>query len=143
VRSNGNCRIEACRELPLEAEHHVRKDQQQCDDHRKATLLGEFAPDLRAHGLHATQIHLLTASRQCGLEPLANLAGICPLLRREPDEYVVGGAEQLHLRVRKSCAEQVRPDGFDVGGRGIADLEQDAAREVDAEIQAAGCERHQ
>ena len=54
----------ASRKLPLEPDHDVNKNQQQCEDHRQAALLGKLAADLRADGLDTPQIDRLVSRRE-------------------------------------------------------------------------------
>ena len=43
-------------ELPLEADGHVGEDQQEREQHRERTLLGELLADLRADDLGTAQL---------------------------------------------------------------------------------------
>ena len=62
--------------------------------------------------------------------------------RGQPDQHLVGGAEALHALLADVLAGERRADLGEIGGTGRADLHHDAAREVDAEIEARVEEQH-
>ena len=125
----------ACRELPLKADHHVHEDQQQGDDHRQRAAFGEFTTDLRADRLDALEFDPFDAGRNGVLQLAAQFVCVLVALRRQAYQQFARRPEYLHLCVRESRVGQIAAHTLDVGRPGITDLEQDAAREIDAELE--------
>ena len=64
-------------------------------------------------------------------------------LRRQPDQHIRCRAEQLHLSVLEACGDEIAADALEICRRRVADFEQYAAREVDAELETAHAERNE
>jgi hypothetical protein len=92
-------------------------------------------------GVEAPDFDARRVSRKRGLEFFAKIRGRDIVLRGQSNQYVSVRTELLHLRIIEAIGAQVGTDCLDVGHFGVSDLEQYAAREVDAELQTAGCER--
>ncbi len=126
-------------EPPLESEGEVDQGQHEGDQHRAHRALPQLAADLRPHRLRSD--HIIRIRPESALERLVDqvrqlaVAALDEL--RHPDQELVFLAEVLDLQVGQPGGAQGAPD---VGGVHIlaeADLEQCAAGEIDAVIEAA------
>ncbi len=133
----------ADRKLPTKTQHDVNKDQDQRDEHRKAALLRQVFADLRLDELDTPQLGRRVNRAQGPQNTVANCAAILILLWRQPDQYLVNRTEVLYQRCAEPSLAKNFADCRQICVALIGDLEQDAAREIDAEVQAAREDRAQ
>ena len=129
-------------ELPLEPEHHVQEDGAQRDEHREAALLGQLLADLRAHELDPAQIDLRIPGTECVERTVAQLRPIHVVSRGDSDDHVVRGPEMLDDGALETRSVQRGAYRLQLDGTRIAHLDQRAAGEIDSELEAPDCERH-
>ena len=130
------------RELPLEADHDVEEDQEQCHYHRERAALSQFTAHLGTDAFNTTQINFLTTRLEHYLEFLANTFRALVRLRRQADQYVGLTTKRLHLDIFETGIAKTSANLLEIGRLWITHFEQNAARKVDTEIQAASKQRH-
>ncbi|MEY9807549.1 hypothetical protein ABIF30_007156 [Bradyrhizobium elkanii] len=129
------------RELPFEPEPKVDQDAHD-REHQADHAVGEqFAGDARSHHLDATIVDGF-AERAAHFRHRVLLRLVAAGLLGDADQDFRRTAELLQLHLAEAKAVQGRAHRGDVGGAGLGlHLQQRAALEVDAEIQAVGEEQ--
>src|SRR5690606_9115850 len=127
------------RELPLEAEIDVDADRQDREDGRHDAIAKQLAAYLRADLFDPPIIPL-------GPEDLADLIDgglgcLVRVLRLDADQHLVLAPEVLEVDLAELEATELRPQGRDVDGLLRRDFHQDAAAEIDPEIEALHAQR--
>ena len=124
-------------ELPFETEPDVDQDRAQRDQHRQDTVADQFRADLRADELDAAVIHVVAQRATHRLDGRL-LAFLTAILLLDADQHVGIGAEFLQGHLAQPELAERRAHFGQVGGLRRAHLHQDAATEIDAEIQPLG-----
>ena len=127
-------------ERQLEPEPDVDQHQEDRDHHRDDAGLDQLAADLRAHGLNPAVAQRIAVVRAQGLAHGGDRdllgAGIARLAF-DADQHLVGRAELLQRDLAQAEAGERAPHLPDVGFTLGAHLDQDAAGEIDPEVEPA------
>ena len=124
-------------EAPLEAHREVADDAERDQQQRERAVLVELLADLRADELDALLRGRRVVGAQRAQDALGELRARHAFLQRQADQRGVGAAEAL----RRIVAQAERVDGaahaVEIHGVAVDDLDDRAAAEIDAEVQAA------
>jgi hypothetical protein len=129
--------------LPFEAEPEIDQDAEQRDDDADDAVAGELGGDARADYLGAAEVDGIAEGVLHQRDhPLLRL--VAALLALHADEHVVRRAELDHLHVAEIEGIERGADLADVGRAVLRlDLDDRAALEVDAVVQADGKEQRE
>src|SRR5690606_28043847 len=115
------------RELPFESKAQVHHD---ADDHHQQSheaVLDQFAPHLRPHEFHPTQLHVGGGGLQGAHDRLALHGRGFAFAYRQANHDVARGAEILHLEVGVAQGANRTADLVELSGLRIIDLDHSAA----------------
>ena len=129
-------------ELPAEPHHHVDEHEDQREQQREAGVLEQIRADLRADGLEPPDRDVLVLRAQHvehavlhgrhGLR-VARCDGVG---RRQADQHLGARAEVLHLGGLEARIGQTGTNRVELGRARVARLHDDAAREIEAVVEA-------
>jgi hypothetical protein len=125
-------------EISVEADPDIDGDAQQGEDRGDGAADAQLVADLRPYSLDAAVLGDAVAQRGAHLLQRRLLGAFLLTLRGQVDQHDVGLAEGLQHHVAEAEAVQVRAHLVEFGGAAGLDLDQQAAAEVDAEVQPLG-----
>ncbi|MCY1276857.1 hypothetical protein D9M70_255270 [compost metagenome] len=123
-------------ELPLEAKGQVQQDAAQGQEHGQAALVTQLLAHLRADELDALELELALGIDLA--QGFGNLVAQLRVVASQTHQHVGGGTEALHHGIRIAHLTQLLLDQFKVRRFLVGQLDQGAAGEVQAEVQALG-----
>ena len=129
-------------ELPFVAEPDVKTDQQYRQQRGNEAVAQQVVADLRTDELGAADLEAGLEDRLDRRDRLL-LGRAAARLLLNPDEHVVGVPEVLQRDVVEVQDGQLRTQGGEVDGFVRSRLDQDAADEVQPQIEAQDPQRHQ
>ena len=124
-------------EAPLEAQREVGDDAERDQQQRERAVLVELLAHLRAHELDALRPRGRVVGAQRAHDALRELRARDPFLQRQAHERRVGAPEALRRIVAEAERVDRRAHAVEIDGMAVHDLDDGAAAEVDAEVQAA------
>ena len=129
-------------ELPAEAQHHVDEHEDQREQQREAGVLEQLLADLRADGLEAPRIVDVRVLRTQHVEHSIlhgrdglGVAGVLAVGRRQADQHLGAEPKFCTCADSKPASVSSAANRVELGRLRVADLDEDAAREVEAVVE--------
>jgi hypothetical protein len=129
------------RKLPLKPKHYVGEDHQQGKYHCQPALLRKLVTNLGTNEFDSPQIDIGIVRGKYFAQGFPDRVRFDANLWRQANLHIGLRPEPCYSIIVVSGFAQATADAFQVGGLGIANLEQYAARKIDSEIETTSRER--